>query len=213
MAAIRTQKVLVQWLPTEDLQIERRLTIGNKAGAEVQQESITLYKHRDLFPLAFALALPRSDGLSTLQVGFCGSTHFDGSGWVLDGPASPALPGSALIYFSEPPSLEDLVKLAEEETTLAPERLAARKIAMRRICEKLWEDHLKAVADEVRDRMPSPFFSVETFNRIARVYEEQGHGDFAGAFLTEEDTGEGIEAAPNTLTPSGEPEPEPLAGA
>lgn len=164
-----TQKILVQWLASEDLQIERRLTIGTKAGAEVQREGIKLHSHPEAFPRAMALATLHADGLMTLQVGFRGDTRFDGEGWVLTAPAQPAPGRTEVFYFDHAPTHDELLERAEGESSYDPARLKARRIAMERICIQVREDYDRLTAEATKNRAPSPFFSIAAFNELAKV--------------------------------------------
>lgn len=171
---IATLKVLVQWLPSESLRLERQLTIGLKQSTEVQQDAVKLIFHPKLFPKAMALAERRPGGSMHLQVGFKGNTHFRGEGWVLAGLAEAAAGRKEIRHFTESPELEELVEVAWKDQVATLDKtqrkaLETKLATLQKFSIKALQDQLDRVKRANDERLPSPYFNLEAFYSIAHI--------------------------------------------
>jgi len=182
---LTTQKILVQWCPTANLALHRRLSMGSKWSMEVQQDSITPSQHPELFPLAMALAESLADGGMLLQVGFQGPTRYDSGGWVFEGPPwGPSghtpkkpngdlwLPGEeSIVRFDETPTRDVLLTQARQEWLErgagTAEELDARVALIRRTCDQLAEQAAAGRKLAEEGRPPNPFFDAKAFYSIS----------------------------------------------
>ena len=151
-----THKVLVQWLPTEDLRLERALTLSQSPhGTNVQQMAITAYSPS--FASALACAVQKPDGSFQLQVGFSAPTRYDG-GWRAD-----SLPESGLHKWDTEPTEKQLVALALLNTRPTQARLDSAE----RITAKLRAGADQALATELANEKPHPLWDLEKWDAVA----------------------------------------------
>ncbi len=131
---MQAKRVLVQWLPTPELQDERFLTHGANFTTNVQQVGIEL--HELEFPAAIVLAQGKSNGYPQLQVGFLHSTRYE-QGWLLSGDPDV----ETTHYFDSEPSKAELIAMALEAAGGLTEQLEARIERMRSLVERMRDKH------------------------------------------------------------------------
>lgn len=174
---LHTLKVLVQWLPSSSLRIERAMTLGPKWGTEVQQDDVTIFNEH--FPLALAIAEQPADGRFVIQIGFKGAVRHNEIGWILDGPPSV----QAVHYFDEMPSdelakVEHLMRTARKLSAVKGPELKARikRFTQLQQAELRKAHELNAAASEAA-RLTSPMLNPDAFDRVAGYalrYEDGG---------------------------------------
>lgn len=162
-------KVLVQWLPSSFLRVERAAELGNKWGTEVQQDAVHI--HSPLFPKAMALAEQRQDGRYLLQVGWRGAARHNEVGWIFDGT-----PERITFRFDDMPTeperkIKALLKQARKEYLANGGRADVLRAAEKRFT-KFRSDLLRKAEAETQTtaaegRKHSPMLNPEAFDAVA----------------------------------------------
>lgn len=168
---LQHNKVLVFWLPDEDLRLTREMEIGLKWGTDVQVVGVDAApgsRTPEVAALQYATARACTQGTSAneshrLLVGFRGEPQYSGKGWTHQGtlfPQPPKIPllredlpphaftdRNGVIRWTQEPSVDNLLQVARKQSSEDPEIIDHRIEVIRKAVERVHTRMLEAQED------------------------------------------------------------------
>lgn len=149
---MQVKRVLVRWVPSQQLRDERFLLVGADFTSEVQQLGVEM--HHPEFARAMVLAQSSQAGFPVLTVGFDVATRYTGAGFVF---CAPPQDGEIWKRWDYQPSRADLLAYQVAHLGGLTEEQEIRAQRIEALVLRLRHEHNVAVAAEVeRLRVRTP---------------------------------------------------------